>query len=41
VPNVPSLLGAELYLQAAVFDPAGAFSSLLALSNAVRLQIGN
>jgi hypothetical protein len=41
VPNDPLLLGATVYFQDAVFDPAGAFESTLALSNGVRLQVGS
>ena len=41
VPNTPSLLCAELYLQDAVFDANGAFAGLLALSNAVRVRVGS
>jgi hypothetical protein len=33
--------GIDVYLQWAVFDPAGAFLGTLALSGALRLQIGN
>ena len=33
--------GVDAYLQWAVFDPAGTFLSTLALSNALRVQIGN
>ncbi len=33
--------GSDAYLQWAVFDPAGAFLGTLALSNALRVQIGN
>ncbi|MBK9385665.1 MAG: VCBS repeat-containing protein [Planctomycetes bacterium] len=41
VPNDPLLLGAAVYFQDAVFDPAGAFESTLALSNALRVRVGN
>ncbi|MBL8897967.1 MAG: VCBS repeat-containing protein [Planctomycetes bacterium] len=41
VPNDPLLLGATVFFQDAVFDPAGAYASTLALSNALRVRVGN
>ena len=41
VPASPALLGFDLYFQYAVFDPAGAFTGILALSNGLRVQVGS
>ncbi|MBL8897968.1 MAG: VCBS repeat-containing protein, partial [Planctomycetes bacterium] len=40
IPSAPELFGVSVYLQDAVFDPNGAFASTLALSNALRVQLG-
>ena len=42
VPATPNLLCANEWFQAPVFDaPAGAFASILALSNGLRAQVGS
>lgn len=41
IPNDTNLLGFDAYFQWAVFDPAGAFASTLAMSNGLRIQIGD
>lgn len=41
IPNLPSLLGADVFFQTAVFDPAGAFAGLLSLTNGLRVQVGS
>jgi hypothetical protein len=40
VPNLTTLRGARLATQWAVFDPQGAFGGQLALSDALRLVVG-
>lgn len=40
IPIDPNLLGFDAYFQWAVFDPNGAFAATLAISNALRIQIG-
>ena len=42
VPALPALMGLDLYFQAAIFDPAGAFGpGVAALSNGLRVQVGS